>query len=114
MPKCPKCYKENPAGQLYCGHCGIRIAVNEGEEPYYSWTLMGTTTTHTRKAYWMNYAMLIGLCVLSAVMWVAFYVSTHALPFLAVTIVFLLLALFGFAVASTRARNIDREKRKGV
>ncbi len=113
--KCPACGKENPEGQKYCGHCGAHLAVNEGaEEPYYSWTWLGATTTVTREYYWAYYGLLLVVSVIFAVMLFYLYFLTGFWFCLVMGVFFILLAPVAYLVAVKRIRDYQSGKRKWV
>ncbi len=111
--KCSMCQAENPVGQSYCGRCGARLIEGErsDQEPYYTFSMWGTTTTFTRWAYWVYYGMITGICFLASSVWLALNWQTAAEPVLFGSLVFFVLALFAYAVAYARIRNYQSRKK---
>lgn len=108
--RCPKCDAENASGQLFCGHCGTRIAATEGEEPYYTWSGFGSTVTVTRRYYWTYYGGLLIVWAGLTAMVFSFYFLTGFEFLLGMGGVLAILAPFLLLVVLRRIRNYQRQK----
>lgn len=111
--KCPVCGKENPGGQMHCGSCGALLPVKStSEDPYYSVTGLGTTTTFTRPAFYVYYGFL-------AVFWVIFIILAFVGAYLTgdaegvvIGVVMIALSPVLYAAVAYRLRAYRRQKGK--
>ncbi len=110
--KCPMCSTENPEGQLYCGHCGARLAVGAGtEEPYFSYGSSGSRATFTREAYWTRIGVFLALWALPVGLVFEGYVLSNNMEFLALGVGLILIWPFLLGIAVYRVR--EYRKRMG-